>query len=71
MARNIWQTNFAMECVIFNMEYRGCSYNMGINTSGTNSKSTENANSRTNFLIRNEYRLGRNGFEPNSRVGHT
>ncbi len=48
------------------LEYRGCSYYTGINTSGTNSKSTKNANSSTRSLIRNQDQIGKNGVGLNS-----
>ncbi len=37
---------------------------MGINTSVTNSKSTENVNTRTNYLIMNQDHLIRSGVDP-------
>ncbi len=48
---------------------RGVLFYKGINNSGTNSKSTENANSSTNFLIRIEGYLSRNEADLNSWVG--
>ncbi len=47
-------------------KYQGCSYYMGINTSGTNYKTTENANGRPRSLIRNQDKFSRNGLDPNS-----
>ncbi len=42
------------------------SYYTGINTSGTNSKSSEIVRTRIIFLIRNLNQLGRSGLDPNS-----
>ncbi len=50
------------------MLYRGCFYYTGINTSRTDSESTENETSRTRYLIRNQDQLEWNGVDPNPWV---